>query len=977
MDHDPITSEQVLKLLGDLRAGRRDLRSPLLAMAIVSRECRRQHLAESPDARWVALSELLRLLLLNRSAEVLDIPPVKLHVLAEQAGEELFALLRKAHQHSDRDPMRLGWPYLYLRFVAACRLQHKELERRVRGPAVCADSNAYWNHLKNKLAGPALALLLNQLEGEEQARLGPQPAPIRSLPAPDAGLVGRRRTRQRAMDALREGQLVTLTGPGGIGKTSLALQVAWDLLPAFPDGARWLDLSRLAEGSQLLSWLCQELGEGRPTTADPAGALVALLRGRRQLLVLDNCEHLLPDASDLVARLLQAGPDLRILATSRRPLKLGAERVLRLRGLAVPPEGERIDLAEYEAVRAFAGEVSRHCPDLDVTTDAAALVVAAITRRVDGLPLALKLIAPWTRQLSLTEILTNLDALLARGADLDRSLPERHRTLEACLNWSLDRLEAVQREVFIQLAVFRGGWTNAAAAAICLPSSGAMDEMSSIELLLRLIDLSLVEVDSSGPLSRGRLLEPIRGQCLALLNATGDGEALRARHAAWYLALAEGAECDRERLGETTWLTALNAEQSNVHAAAAWAREAGRLEIGLRLAVATWRHDLRRGLGDEAMAALEGWLTHPDFGALSSESKALGLNAAGSLALLLVRQDVAEGYLRSAADLLTDHSPPRLRKSVLHNLGNSLMVQGDVDGAIACFEAALAVVEPGSERFQAIVERSLSILALMRSDPRAALARLDRSEAYFLCAGDLYGMALCLMVRGQAEFRMGRGALARAALADAAEQFRAAEDARRELEAQLFLADAALHELDLAVANIALDRAAALEARADDRVHSTMLAILYARRDILYDDAAGAADRLRRLRMTVDAALDAPLLSVVDTEHAWALVSLGLREEAARLAIRALAMDREHGDVADITIAVLEAVAHTVADDRGPRWLAQLAGIRAQAGLPRMALQARRLAAAPGRAVDSGADDRTDWRMALKALREEMARATR
>lgn len=977
MDHDPITNEQVLKLLGDLRAGRRDPRSPLLAMAIVSRECRRQHLAESPDARWVALIELLRLLLLNRSAEVLDIQPLKLHVLAEQAGDELFALLRKAHQHSDRDPMRLGWPYLYLRFVAACRLQHKELERRVRGPAVCADSNAFWNHLKNRLAGPALARLLNQLEGEEQARLGPQPVPIRSLPAPEAGLVGRRRARQRAMDALREGQLVTLTGPGGIGKTSLALQVAWDLLPRFPDGVRWLDLSRVAEGSQLLSWLWQELGEGRPTTADQAGVLVALLHGRRKLLVLDNCEHLLPEASDLVARLLQAGPELRILATSRRPLKLGAERVLRLRGLAVPPEGERIDLAEYEAVRAFAGEVSRHCPDLDVTTEAAALVVAAITRRVDGLPLALKLIAPWTRQLSLTEILANLDALLARGADQDRGLPERHRTLDACLAWSLDRLDAVQREVFIQLAVFRGGWTNAAVAAICLPGSGALDEMSSIELLLRLIDLSLVEVDSSGPLSRGRLLEPIRGQCLAMLNATGDGEALRARHAAWYLALAEEADGDRERLGETVWLAALDAEQPNLRAAAAWARESGRLELGLRLAVATWRHDMRRGLGDEAMAALVGWQAHPGFDGLPSTLRALALNAAGSLALLLGLQDAAEGFLRSAADLLTDHSPPRLRKTVLHNLGNSLMFQGDVDGAIAWFEAALAVVAPGSERFQAATERDLAILALMRSDPRAALAWLDRSEAYFLRAGELYGMALCLTVRGQAEFRLGRGALARGALADAAEQFRAAGDARRELEAQLFLADVALHDVDLAVANIALDRAATLEARADDRVHSTMLAILYARRDLLVDDAAGAADRLRRLRMTVDASLDAPLLSMVDMEHAWALLSLGLREEAARLAVRALAVDREHGHVADITIAVLETVARTTADDRGSRWLAQLAAIRAGAGLPRMALQAWRCGVPAASGVALGAEDRMDWRAELKALREEMAGATR
>ncbi|MFI0606293.1 MAG: ATP-binding protein [Anaerolineae bacterium] len=976
MDHEPITSDQVLKLLGDLRAGRKDPQSPLLQLALVSRECQRQHLAESPDALWVATTELLSAMVLSKAAQALDIPPLRLRILAEQAGDELFALLRKALEHSDRDPTRLGWAYLYVRFVAACRLQHKELERRVRGPAISADGNAFWNHLKNKVAGPALARLLNQLEGEEQERLGPRPAPVSSLPAPETGLIGRRRTRQRAMDAIRHEPLVTLTGPGGIGKTSLALQVAWDLVGDFPDGVRWLDLSRVAGGAQLLSWLWQELGQGRPLTADTAGALVALLRSRRMLLVLDNCEHLLPEASDLVAGMLQAGPELRILATSRRPLKLGSERVLRLRGLEVPPEGETNDLGEYEAVRAFAAEVKRHSPDLDLTTDAAALVVAAIVRRVDGLPLALKLIAPWTRQLSLTEILANLDALLSRGADQDRSIPDRHRTLEACLNWSLDRLEAAQREVFIQLAVFRGGWTTAAVAAICLPTSGPLDEMSSIELLLRLIDLSLVEVDSSGTRSRGRLLEPIRSQCQALLNADGRGETLRARHAAWYLALAERAEAEREQLGETAWLATLDEEQPNLRAAAAWAEEAGQLEIGLHLAVATWRHDLRRGQGDEAMRALKAWLAHPAFGDLPSALEAQALNAAGSLALLLGQEAAAAGYLRTAANLLTDASSPRLRRTVLHNLGNILMLQGDLDGASSCFEVALTLAEPGSEHFQATMESNLAILALMCSDPRAALGRLDRSEAYFLRAGDPYGLALCLTVRGQAEFRLGHGAMARRALADAAENFRAAGDARREFEAQRFLADAALQDLDLAAAACALERAVALEARADDRVHSTSLAIVFARRDLVAGDAAGAAERLRRLRLTEGAAMDAVLQCMVDTEHAWALAALCLREEAARLADRALTLDHQHGHAADFTIEVLEAVARNIASEDGPRWLADLARIRSWAGLPRMALQTARCGdAAPDSAAGSGTDEGTDWRAALNALRDAMMAA--
>ena len=440
--------------------------------------------------------------------------------------------------------------------------------------------------------------------------------------------------------------------------------------------------------------------------------------------------------------------------------------------------------------------------------------------------------------------------------------------------------------------------------------------------------------------------------------------------------ICEQAEAEHEQLGETAWLAALDEEQPNLRAAAAWAREAGRLEIGLRLAVATWRHDLRGGLGDEAMTALAGYLAHPAFGNLPSALRAQALNAAGGLALLMDLPDAADGYLRTAASLLTDRHPARLRKMVLHNLGSILMVQGDLDGARSSFELALTLTEPGSERFQAMVERNLAILALMRSDPRAVLDWLDRSETFFLRAGDPYGLALCLTVRGQAEFRLGRGALARRALDDAAERFRAAGDARRELEALCFLADAALHDLDLEAATAALERAAAVEAQADDRSHSTVLAILVAKRDLLADDAAKAAEHLRRLRMTVDASMDAVLLSMVDLEHAWALAALGLREEGARLAGRALALDRRHGRVADHTIAVLEAVARSTASDCGPRWLAELGRIRVWAGLPRMALQTVRCGyAAPDVATDDVAGEPADWRSVLDALREEMAEA--
>lgn len=974
LSYEPIEVAQVLTLLGHVRAGRRDPDCPLLKLAIVSRECGRRHLADSADGRWLALTEMLAELILSKAAECLGMSPQQLRVIAEQGGADLFDLLRRGYNGYSSQPAGLAWLYLFVRYFAP-RLQHQELERRVRGKDAAADGNAFWNTLKNKVAGPLVTRALNRLEGDERERLGPQAVASASLPAPDTALVGRVRTRQRALDAIRADALVTLTGQGGIGKTSLALHLAWELAPRFPDGVHWLELSRVTNPEQLPSWLWQELGQGRPTPPDPVAGLAGLLRDRRTLLVLDNCEHLLPPLAKLVEHLLQAGPELRILATSRRPLKVGPERVLRLRGLAVPPEDAKDDLAGYEAVRAFAQEAQRHNPAFELSAVTAPLV-AAIVRRVDGLPLALKLIAPWTRHLSLGEILGKLDDLLQRGADQDRGVAERHRTLSACLDWSVDRLDPAQREVFTQLAVFRGGWTTEAVAAVCLPSSGPLDEISSIEMLLRLVDFSLIEVDSGGAQSRGRLLEPIRGLCLKRLDALSAGEALRERHAAYYLALAERAEADRETLGERAWLAALDDEQPNLRQAAGWARDTDRLELALRLATVTWRHTLRRGSGGAAMADLEWGLGNPAFADLSLEVRVWALNAAGGLAMLMDLEAPAARYLRAAADLLVDHGPPRLRRIVLLNLGSLLSVTGDHDGARSSFEEALSLAEAGDEAFRAAMERSLALLALVREDFSTALDWLDKSEAYFLRAADPYDLALCLSLRGQAALRLGWGALARRALADAAEQFQLAGDARRELETLNFLANAALHDLDLSAAGIALDKAKAVEARADDPAHSTTLARLLARRDLLAGDAAGAAECLRRLRISIGPSMDPMFLFLIDMEHAWALAALGLRREAALRASCAVSFNGQHRHEAYYTLAALEALAVTTNDERGPRWLADLTRIRARAGLPRTALQAARCGdAAEATVVGQAKDEASDWRADLNRLAAEVEAA--
>ncbi len=980
MKREPITGDQVLKLLGDLRAGRQDLASPLCALTLVGRECQKRHLVETPEGRWAALTGLVSELCLNQAAQALGQQPQRLRILAEQSGEALFDLLRQAYDSHGSKPLGLAWAYLYVRFIAPCRLQHKELERRVRGDCGAADSNAFWNQLKNKEAVPALARLLDQLDAESQPSLAPEPALRRRLPPIlEPGLVGRQRIRQKALETIRSEPLVTLTGPGGIGKTSLAAQLAWGLSDSFPDGLVWVDLSRITAPAQLAARFWQEVEPGRPLPEDPLLSLAALLQGQRLLLILDNCEHLLPAVADIVEGLLQAGPALRILATSRHPLKLAQERVLRLGPLSLPPAGELEDLEGYDAVRAFVREARRQNPAFELT-DERAPIVAAIVRHLEGLPLAIKLVAPWTRQLSVTEILDQLDALLARGADADRHLPERHRTLVACLRWSQNLLADTDREVFEQLAVFRGGWTTEAVSAICRPSAGPLSDTDSLEVILRLVDLSLVELDTSGCRARGRLPELIRRSVWAGFAGRGDAEPLRQRHADFYLALAEQAEADREHQGGDAWLHQLDTELPNLQAAIDWAEAGGHPAYSLRLATALCRHHLRRGLGSEARAALERGLDDPTAGALSLPIRARAHNAAGNLALLAADGDEAERHYRNAVALLRGQGGhPLLLLQSLHNLGSAQMARGDLAGAEACFEEALSLAAEGSERVLAVIERNLANLALMGGNPRAALHWLDRSEATWLKIDDAYEIALCLLTRGSAESHLGHGASAQRALADAAAAFEAAGDARRALEALSFLAGAALQHLDLAAASDALSQAEALESKADDPLHSVMLRFLLARRAMLSGDAPGAAEALRRLTVRLGPDQPAALFIQLDIEQAWAQRAMGVPDEARRLARRGLARLRQGDMLADpyLPLEVLEAVATCETSALGAPWVAELRRIRRAAGLPYSLLDRVRCGGAPIGGPDRTDATRataTDWRARLKDLADEMAK---
>ena len=350
-----------------------------------------------------------------------------------------------------------------------------------------------------------------------------------NLPRPSSPLVGRREEISSLVQLVREGtRLVTLTGPGGAGKTRLALAVATELVPDVPDGAFFVELAAVTDSELVPSMIASALGVNELS----GQSLSRLLGARRMLLVLDNLEHL-PDASPHIAEVLDAGPDVVVLATSRAPLRLTAERVF-----AVPP------LPDDDAVALF----------VERAQASAAPEVAELCRRLDGLPLAIELAAAQASVLSPAAILARLEqrlALLTRGP---RDVPERQRTLRATIEWSVDLLDDEARRLFARLSVFAGGFTLDAAEAVC------GDDV--LEALATLVDHSLLR--RSG--ERFWMLETIRELARDSLAESAEQADLLERHAAYFLALAETAYAGRLE-AETRWADTLESELDNLRAA--------------------------------------------------------------------------------------------------------------------------------------------------------------------------------------------------------------------------------------------------------------------------------------------------------------------------------------------------------------------------------------------------------------------------
>ncbi len=566
-------------------------------------------------------------------------------------------------------------------------------------------------------------------------RLRVTPAP---LPAPATPLIGRERERAEVAAAIAVSRLVTLTGTGGTGKTRLALQMAHDLAGDFAGGVAFVDLAPVRNPALFATTVARSLGLA-PTSAEAAEAYLAeALRDRELLLVVDNLEHLL-DETALLARMLVAAPALRVMATSRIPLRLYGEHTVRVPPLHLPGEGGTgTTVADSEAVRLFIARARAVRPDFAPQVDDLA-AVGEICTALDGLPLAIELAAARIRLYSPGALLPLLRSRLALLTGGPRDLPQRQQTLQAALDWSHALLSRDAQQLFARLGVFAGPFDAAAAAAV----SAERDPARTLEHLADLADQSLLEV-TAGDTPGFQMLQTLREYALARLAETGEQDIVRRRHLAHYLgvALAARQELDGSRQAES--LDQMETAYPNMRAALEFAghraeRDSTCLDEGLALAAALSPLWQRRGSLAEGVLQLDRLLALDDAQQRPSPPQIRASAVLASCTLACFQGDYARAVelARQGIELCAPLGDHQGLAQAHRFLGEVALGRGDLAAAGPHFERELAEASLGDDlSWQAHAYNMLGQTARLQGEFRRASSLLWQAMKLFRAAGD-------------------------------------------------------------------------------------------------------------------------------------------------------------------------------------------------------------------------------------------------
>lgn len=520
--------------------------------------------------------------------------------------------------------------------------------------------------------------------------LASSPVPLRrkdgNLPVELTSFVGRRHELTEAKRLLSESHLVTFTGTGGVGKTRLALRVGAESRRSFSDGVWLVELGRIRDPMLMPETFVAVLGLRERSLRSPLRLLSEYLVERQLLIIVDNCEHLIAAIAELIEPLLQGCPGLRIITTSREPLRIGGEIVMRVPPLTIPAPDHPVRRGESssDAVQLFVARARTALPEFELTDDNKA-TIGQICKHLDGLPLPIELAAARLRAMSATQILNRLAdrySLLNRG---NRGAPNRQQSLRLSVDWSYDLCSSREQVLWAHLSIFSGGFDLDGAEGVA--GSGS-DPGDLLDVLESLVDKSILirEEFSSGV--RFRMLEVLREYGREKLAERGEDAQLRLRHRDWCLQLVQDAEREWISPHQPDWIARLQREQANIRDALEYCvAVAGQARAGLRIAVGLYPFWFTRGLFGEGRRWLDRLLALDDDSPTPERVEALYI--AGELAGLQGDLQAGWSLLARARELADRLGNAEVLSGVRYVEGNLAMYGGDPARALACFEEAL------------------------------------------------------------------------------------------------------------------------------------------------------------------------------------------------------------------------------------------------------------------------------------------------